>query len=558
MPDHTSPAAPAKCLTHLQAAATHGDQVSCTDRGPALRVVIIGGGFAGVCTAVQLLRATQHALAICIVEPRAALGQGQAYSTTDPDHRLNAPSFVHSIHADDAWHIDRWCAANRILDEDPQARWSDGAVYLRRSSYARYLADSLHQQLAQTQARGIAASLEHLQAQAVALSPTQARSAADGIDLQADQGWHVTLNNGATLIADLVVIATGNPPQQAPAMLQPWADAPGVISNAFDPQKLATIAPSTQLVVLGAGLTTQDLLVSLLRRGHHGPITVLSRHGLQPRPLGPLPLALRQAFAAGVALPGGVLLDRLNSPPPAFITHTCEPPNLRRWLRALRLRSAELTAAGDSWYTAFDELRDSVWQLWPSLPLQQQRRMLRLLRTWYDVHRYRTVPHTEAAIRQAQAQGLVRMLAGRVLAIEPGTQASTGVAGAPKPWTIHWQHAGQAGQMHADVIVSCTGLDFAANVRHNPLLAQACAAGCLQPDALQLGLNVDARGCAIDAQGRPQPSLRIVGPPTLGSYGDPIGAMFIAAHIFRAAPDMLAACGRSTSSPAPSPQPYVR
>src|SRR6056297_2976251 len=78
---------------------------------PGPRVVIIGGGFSGCTAAVQLVRASAGPVNVTIVEPKARLGRGLAYSATDPDHRLNAPTFVHSLIPEDAWHFHRWVLA---------------------------------------------------------------------------------------------------------------------------------------------------------------------------------------------------------------------------------------------------------------------------------------------------------------------------------------------------------------------------------------------------------------------------------------------------------------
>jgi hypothetical protein len=46
-----------------------------------------------------------------------------------------------------------------------------------------------------------------------------------------------------------------------------------------------------------------------------------------------------------------------------------------------------------------------------------------------------------------------------------------------------------------------------------------------------MGFEVDAHRCAVGADGAAQPALRVVGPQTVGTFGDPIGAMYIGAQI---------------------------
>src|SRR5690606_25463393 len=104
------------------------------------RITIAGGGFSGATAAVQLVRASPVPLAITIVEPRDRAGPGLAYSASDPDHRLNGPTWSHSIVPDDAEHFTRWCDANSILRCDAEAVAADGNAFARRGDYGDYLA----------------------------------------------------------------------------------------------------------------------------------------------------------------------------------------------------------------------------------------------------------------------------------------------------------------------------------------------------------------------------------------------------------------------------------
>ena len=47
------------------------------------------------------------------------------------------------IEGDKAWHLSRWCLEQGLLQQDPQAMRPDGAAYIRRSDYGRYLEQTL-------------------------------------------------------------------------------------------------------------------------------------------------------------------------------------------------------------------------------------------------------------------------------------------------------------------------------------------------------------------------------------------------------------------------------
>ena len=72
------------------------------------RVLIVGGGAAGVVTAATLLReADGNALDIEIVERRDTLGRGLAYGTRERVHLLNNYAGRMSAFEDDPGHLVR-------------------------------------------------------------------------------------------------------------------------------------------------------------------------------------------------------------------------------------------------------------------------------------------------------------------------------------------------------------------------------------------------------------------------------------------------------------------
>src|SRR4051794_23904040 len=71
------------------------------------RVIVVGGGASGVIFAVNLAR-TDRDIEIIVVERRADLGRGLAYSTKDPNHLLNVRVANMSAFPDDADHFYRW------------------------------------------------------------------------------------------------------------------------------------------------------------------------------------------------------------------------------------------------------------------------------------------------------------------------------------------------------------------------------------------------------------------------------------------------------------------
>lgn len=471
----------------------------------SIRITIVGGGFSGAAFAVQLARASAYPLAFTVLEPRQRAGPGLAYSSEDPDHRLNGAVDTHLLDPGEPDGLQRWCERHRILDRDPEALAPNGRIYLRRADFGAYLAETAPAAVA-----AAGSSWQHVRDLATGLRD-------DGAGLE------VLTRTGSAVASDMVVIATGNGGARLPSALQALALHPAVIVDPLNVAAAGSIEPGARVLVVGSGLTALDVLSTLVRRGHRGAITAISRHGLRPRP--------QRAAAAAADSGMEPLLARIEGDVPAFIREAGTPLTPRALARALRRRIDEDRRAGEDWYRAFDDLRDVVWQVWPPLAPEEKARFLRWLRPWYDVHRFRSPPQNEALVAEAEERGLVRFETGHLVSAEA---AHDGIR-----VTCHSRVDGNQISTH-DVVVNCTGLDPGCGARANPFLAGLLEQGVIRIDDCGLGFAVDAHCRPVGASGTVDPRIRIVGPPTAGTFGDPLGTLFIAPQIRRMLPGVLA------------------
>lgn len=482
-----------------------------------LRVAIVGGGFSAASFATQLARAAPVPLAFTVLEPRPRVGPGLAYSAEDPDHRLNGAIDTHGLDPAEPEGLEQWSRRRGVLDRDPEALAANGRLYLRRSDFGAYLADE-----APAAVERAGSSWQHVRDLATGLHGDEA-------------GLEVLTRTGAAVPADFVVIATGNGGARLPAPLQALALHPAVIMDPLNVATAGTIDADARVLVVGSGLTALDVLSTLLRSAHRGAITAISRHGLRPRPQRP-PGAPPAPGETGM----GALLARIEGEVPAFVRDAGTPLTLRALTRALRRRIAEEERAGDDWYRAFDDLRDVVWQVWPLLAPGEKARFLRRLRPWYDMHRFRSPPQNDAMVAKAEEEGRVRFETGHLQAAEAahdGIRVTVRAADGER-WTQTF-----------DRVVNCTGLDPAFGARDNPFLAALLAQGVIRMDDCGIGFAVDAQCRPLGASGAPDPRLRIVGPPTAGTFGDPLGVLFIGPQIRRIVPGVLGDLGLGARCP---------
>ncbi|QKJ87164.1 FAD-dependent oxidoreductase [Paramixta manurensis] len=451
------------------------------------RVVIIGGGFSGTALAIHLARQTSSPLAITVVEPRAALAQGVAYSTSDPAHRINVPAEKMQLSAAEQGDFDRWYRQQTAYTQDTAARWTDGSVYPQRGAFARYIAEKFVE--AQ---RYSPATLSHLRDEAIALRDN-----------------HVLTRQGQLIAADAVVLAVSHPPPALPGMIaRSLAGHPGLIADPWRPDALEAVKPSDRIAIIGSGLTMADNVASLQLRGHAGPIIAFSRHGLLPRPnangaITPWPLAA---------------LDDLTL-------------SLNDWTAYIRSEIARAAEQGTPWQAVLDTVRANGQRIWSGFSLAEQRRFLRHLRAWWDVHRYRIAPQVSQLLEQKQQQGALQVLAARLR-----QAASEGDAIRLRLSPRH----GAPRDIRVDKLIVTTGPAHGGLLESQPLLRELAANGELQADPLQLGILVNAHSQTINQAGEANPRLLVVGPAARGRFGELMGLPQVAEHAEAVAQQLLA------------------
>lgn len=450
-------------------------------------IAILGGGFSGAAVAYHAAQGGIDARLV-VVEPRLHLGGGLAYSTTDPAHRINVPAGRMSLISQQPSHFIDWLAATDALADDPAALTADGQAFPRRRMFGAYVAS----QLAPLLAHG---TIEHIAAAAIGASST-------------GRGFALRMGGGQTLAADIVVLAMSHPAPALPAPFAALAGHPSLIENPYATDALAAIAAHGRVLIVGTGLTSGDMVASLDRQNHRGPVTLLSRHGLRSAGHAAENQAARGDFSTAPAI-GALTL-----------------------LRAVRAEIAAAAIAGQTWHPVIDAVRQQGQTIWAALPLQARRQLLRHLRTYWDVHRFRIAPQTAVAIERRRDDGSLRIAAGRLLRAGP---SAAGIA-------VHYR-ARQSQEVivqNYDSVIITTGPNHGGILASNPVLAALGDAGIIARDAVGLGLATGANGLALGVDAGATAGLYVSGPLARGTVGELMGlpevtrhAEFIAAQLLR-------------------------
>ncbi|MGN8277932.1 FAD/NAD(P)-binding protein [Pseudomonas sp. SMN5] len=443
--------------------------------GPAREadILIVGGGLSGAMLAVQLLRLPGRRQ-VLIVEPRAELGRGEAYSAVELGHTLNGNAARMSVDPDNADDLTQWLTGFIEAGgwpESDQQHVPVSELFLPRGIFGLYVQQRLDE--ARTVGAQHGSVAEHVRGEVV--------------DLQLVEGAVLlTLNDGQVLRGRFAVLATG----MFPAARTPQTESSGLNAAALDPWDVAAMRqldPQSTVLIIGSGLTMVDAVVSLEQAGHRGPIEVFSRHGL-------LPHVRRQ--------------------PPAWADFLAEDHSLRsprQLMRALREQCRQAQAQGIDWQAPLDTVRAHIGRLWNQASDVQRRQFVRHIRPWWESHHHRSPPLSAELVARLHQEGRLRIQAASFKGLVACSEGTLGIR-------IRRRGEAEATVVHGAALINSSGIEYDWRRVARPLPQQLLVRGLIQPGPLALGIAARADGAVLNARGEPAERLFAMGPPLRGMW----------------------------------------
>ncbi|MDD2723369.1 MAG: FAD/NAD(P)-binding protein [Methylovulum sp.] len=463
------------------------------------KIAIIGAGYSGTMVAVHLLRQAVCPLAVYLIEPSPQqFCRGVAYSADQDCHLLNVPAFNMSAFPDDPGHFYTWAKAreNDLLNPPWLAEISP-ASFLPRRVYGDYLVDLLDKTVSSTPDY---VRLERKIDKAIAVTIS-------------DGQVNVHLLGGGMLHVQKAVLAIGNFPPSDPWISNPAFYQSGrYFSNPWLPGLLPKLLNTDSCLLVGSGLTMVDWAVALKVAGYQGIINTISRRGLRPQ------------------------THRLPNATPAPMPVEAIPTTVRQWLQQLRRLNQEV---GHDWRTVIDGLRPVSQSVWAGLPLIEQQRFLRHLRSYWDCHRHRLAPVIGETLEELLGSWQLRPHVGRIIAYQPN---STGV-----DVSIRLRGKSEQQTLNVNAVVNCSGSESDYRKLACPLVKNLLAQGLASPDDLRLGLNVSENSALIDGDKLASNYLFTIGPPQKGHYWETTAVPEIRGQAAKLAGYLLAQIEKSGS-----------
>ncbi|HEX4128668.1 MAG TPA: FAD/NAD(P)-binding protein [Pirellulales bacterium] len=470
-------------------------------------IAIIGGGFCGAITAVNLARFHSGPLRVVIVNDRFPTGRGVAYSTMQAEHLLNVAARNMSALADHPNHFVEWLRTRHEYANVPEAELRE--TFIPRRVYGDYL-------------RSLLAWHEHPLDGAGGMQIEERH--AEAVDVvQRGQRVAVVLADGDEIVADKVLLATGNQPPGTLPMSDPAvARHPGYFATPWEGWQQQLADRSQDVVLLGTGLTTVDAVLTLLASDWRGQITAVSRHGLLPR-----------SHFKGIEYPDF---------PPADIA-TMRLPQIAALLEE---HYARLRERGQNPAIVVDKLRPHTQRIWQGFSLDEKHEFCRRYAAQWNVIRHRIAQQIHQRITHAIESGKLRVISGTIDHLEP--------VGDRLRVVVH--DGAQVESLLAGVVVNCTGPSRSFSASSVPLFRNLLANGMIAADEMDMGLRADADFTVIDGRGERSEFLYAMGPLLHGTLWETIAVPELRGQALRVAQLLLEACEAKAPQEAwPAPVP---
>ncbi len=455
-------------------------------------VAIVGGGFSGTVTAINLARLSRSPLQVVVVNSGFPLGRGIAYSTRQVEHLLNVVARNMSALADRPSHFVEWLRTRHEYADLPEPVLRE--QFIPRRIFGDYLQSVLFW-YAKTADSGTLGGIEALNCEALDITLN---------------GPHATiaLAGGQQVKADKVVLATGNNPPAELPVSTPSGDHAGYIGNPWQPWNGQKQNNGEDAILVGTGLTMIDAYLTLKAEGWKGKVIAFSRNGL-------LPLA----HFKGIEYP--------DFPPEDVASYSLE-----KLVALMEAHCAKLRKDGNNPAIVVDKLRPFTQRIWEHFSVQEKQEVSRRYRAPWGVHRHRIAESIHRQLTDGIENGQLQIVKGKITAIR--SEAAR--------WVIDYEDAAshKPATLTGSLVINCTGPRESYARGHSALFKNLFAKGLVQADELDMGIRVAGDFTVLDQQGKRSPCLYAMGPLLKGSLWETTAVPELRLQAFQVAETILA------------------
>jgi len=468
-------------------------------QSPPERIAIVGSGFSGVMTAVNLARLSARPLQVTVINCRRPAGRGVAYGTRRPEHLLNVAARNMSAFRDEPDHFLRWLRTRSEFDNMPEIELRER--FIPRMVYGDYLRSIMH---------------HHLQS-ADGMTPVKTEFVAgEALDIEpAGAGAVIRLADSTLVEADRVVLATGNEPPAPLPGSETLTDHPAWMGDPWQPLEKRLPGQSESIVILGTGLTTVDVIISLRALGWMGSIHAISRHGWFPH-----------SHFRGIEYPDF---------PPAGLD--LAELGLKKLVALVQQHCALLHERNANPAIIVDKLRPHTQRVWSHFTREERLDFARKYSARWNIFRHRIAPDIHAQITSSQLTGQLQIHAADINRVEASDSRIV-------------VHLGNGDSQTGDLVINATGPVTKLSASRSLLLQNLLRRGLVAPDDTDMGIRVDPDHTIISGDGERSRLLLALGPLLRGTLWETIAVPELRGQAKRVAETLL----EQPSAPAGEPE----
>ena len=454
------------------------------------KVVIIGGGFCGIMTAVYLMRLNMP-MEIIIVNDGYPFGKGVAYSAHTNKYLLNVRAVNMSAFEQDRYHFLNWLHEQKEYAHIPLNILTN--VYAPRKVYGSYLQNVWQQAIKDKNPQTTIDIIEQRVTDIV----------------EAGNGLQLHLDNNKIIAAATAVLATGNTaPRHISIKNKDFLKSDKYFSNPWTKDVVANVRELKKILIVGNGLTMVDVVQGVLQNGFKGRVYTVSPNGFK---LIPHKYNL-------------LVYDKI-------ATQFAKAANLKEMFLLVRKHIKWLTDAGIGAHLVIDALRPFTQESWQNFSLEEKKFFMKKLSHSWSILRHRIPIHIYELLQQMRIEEKLVTMSGTIKDIrEDGHQADV---------TYFDKLQAKEITINVDRVINCTGPEQDIKISANELLRNLAAKGTIVPDVLRLGIEADAiTGAVINSNGIKSETIFTTGSNLKGILWENTAVPDIRVHVKQVAQHM--------------------
>lgn len=407
------------------------------------RIGIIGSGFSGSLTAIQLLHKSA-ACEIILINERETFNKGFAYNPYSDKQLLNVITGKMSAFADQPNHFLDWVMQQTEFKDRDRTLIANS--FLSRKLYGDYLVDVWNKNLPLAAEKGIKITIIDQFVVDLAIEPT---------------GVKMVLDNDESIHVDQCVIATGNQVPRNPSIKnESFYPNNNYFQNPWILEAVQDVNPALPVMIVGNGLTMVDTVLGLKENGFNGEIYSISPKGFNILP----------------HRHNGLKYEKL-------VEELTENMSLREIYQLVSKHIKTVREYGVSAEPVIDSLRPHTQRLWKGLSDNEKALFMSRLRHLWGVARHRIPLHTHDKIQQLRIDGKLHIQSGRIVDF---LEKPNGIE-------VHYfdKKEGATKSILVSRIINCTGPETDLRNVQKSFLKNCLLKGDIVQDALKLGINTN-------------------------------------------------------------------